>query len=179
MQGLSGVGHRGRVVRLTAAAMLLSLGAFAAGSLSPAQADSKLDDLKKQGFARIAIANEPPWTEVKPDGKVTGSVTGVTSRRQFADAGLTQPTGWFDGGVVTFTGGANAGLSREVKSYSASGDQVILQEPFPYDIALSDAYEITAGCDKSFATCGAKFDNVVNFRGFPHVPGIDRMVSGK
>ena len=32
---------------------------------------------------------------------------------------------------------------------------------------------MTAGCDKSFATCKAKFDNAVNFRGFPHLPGND------
>ncbi len=32
---------------------------------------------------------------------------------------------------------------------------------------------VSAGCDKRFATCRAKFDNVVNFRGFPHMPGND------
>lgn len=73
MQGYSTTGRRGRVARLASAALLLSLGAFAAGSLSPALADGKLEELKKQGFARIAIANEPPFTEVKPDGKVTGA----------------------------------------------------------------------------------------------------------
>lgn len=73
MEGFSGTGrHRGSV-RLVGAALLLSLGALAAGSLSPAQADGKLDELKEQGFARIAIANEPPFTEVKPDGKVSGA----------------------------------------------------------------------------------------------------------
>ena len=30
-----------------------------------------------------------------------------------------------------------------------------------------------AGCDKTFATCKAKFDNALNFRGFPHLPGND------
>lgn len=29
------------------------------------------------------------------------------------------------------------------------------------------------GCDKSFATCKAKFANGVNFRGFPHLLGND------
>ena len=37
----------------------------------------------------------------------------------------------------------------------------------------ADAFTITAGCDKHFKTCKAKFDNSANFRGFPHVPGID------
>ena len=40
-------------------------------------ADAKLEELKKQGFARIAIANEPPWTEVTTAGKVTGAAPEV------------------------------------------------------------------------------------------------------
>jgi uncharacterized phage protein (TIGR02218 family) len=40
-------------------------------------------------------------------------------------------------------------------------------------VEAGDAFTITAGCDKHFKTCKAKFDNSVNFRGFPHVPGID------
>ena len=43
---------------------------------SPALA-TDLETLKEQGFARIAIANEPPWTEVKADGKVTGAAPEV------------------------------------------------------------------------------------------------------
>src|SRR5690606_27494701 len=32
---------------------------------------------RKQGFARIAIANEPPFTAVKPDGTVSGAAPDV------------------------------------------------------------------------------------------------------
>ncbi|MER8633369.1 ectoine/hydroxyectoine ABC transporter substrate-binding protein EhuB [Mesorhizobium opportunistum] len=38
-----------------------------------AAADSKLDKLKAQGFARVVIANEPPFTSVSADGKVSGA----------------------------------------------------------------------------------------------------------
>lgn len=48
-----------------------SLGALALSAL-PAQAQEALDALKEQGFARIAIANEPPFTAVNPDGSVSG-----------------------------------------------------------------------------------------------------------
>jgi hypothetical protein len=37
---------------------------------------------------------------------------------------------------------------------------------------------VAAGCDKSFATCGARFGNRVNFRGFPHMPGVDAVLAG-
>lgn len=36
-----------------------------------------LKRLRSQGFARIAIANEPPWTEVTAGGKVTGAAPEV------------------------------------------------------------------------------------------------------
>ncbi|NEI10624.1 ectoine/hydroxyectoine ABC transporter substrate-binding protein EhuB [Rhizobium leguminosarum] len=42
-----------------------------------AAADDKLEQLKEQGFARIAIANEPPFTAVGADGKVSGAAPDV------------------------------------------------------------------------------------------------------
>lgn len=55
----------------------MALGAAAALVLplavaTPAAAQA-LERLKEQGFARIAIANEPPWTQIQSDGKVTGA----------------------------------------------------------------------------------------------------------
>jgi len=40
-------------------------------------AQSALDRMRAQGHARIAVANEPPITEVKPDGTVTGAAVEV------------------------------------------------------------------------------------------------------
>lgn len=42
----------------------------------PAAAD-KLEELREQGFARIAIANEPPFTAVAADGTVSGAAPDV------------------------------------------------------------------------------------------------------
>jgi uncharacterized phage protein (TIGR02218 family) len=44
----------------------------------------------------------------------------------------------------------------------------------PSAVEAGDGFTVTAGCDKTLATCKAKFDNVANFRGFPHMPGNDR-----
>jgi uncharacterized phage protein (TIGR02218 family) len=44
-------------------------------------------------------------------------------------------------------------------------------------IAIGDAFIVTAGCDKQFGTCKAKFANAVNFRGFPYMPGNDAVTS--
>lgn len=41
------------------------------------------------------------------------------------------------------------------------------------DLAPGDTFVVTAGCDKQFATCQAKFANAASYRGFPHMPGND------
>ena len=43
-------------------------------------------------------------------------------------------------------------------------------------ITGGDAFIVRAGCDKRLETCGAKFANTVNFRGFPHIPGQDAVL---
>lgn len=42
-------------------------------------------------------------------------------------------------------------------------------------IKVSDSQQavLIAGCDKTFNTCRDRFQNAVNFRGFPHLPGND------
>jgi uncharacterized phage protein (TIGR02218 family) len=44
-------------------------------------------------------------------------------------------------------------------------------------ISPGDAFAVTAGCDKQFATCQAKFANQARFRGFPYMPGNDWAMS--
>jgi uncharacterized phage protein (TIGR02218 family) len=41
---------------------------------------------------------------------------------------------------------------------------------------VGNSFSLVAGCDKSFTTCAEKFNNAINFRGEPHVPGIDKML---
>jgi polar amino acid transport system substrate-binding protein len=50
-------------------------------------ADDRLAQLRQQGFARIAIANEPPFTAVGADGKVTGAAPDV-ARAVFKKLGV-------------------------------------------------------------------------------------------
>ena len=86
--------------------------------------------------------------------------------------------GWFTGGLATFLTGANAGLAHEIKAHVqvAGGGEIVLWRPAAFDIAPGDQVRLVAGCDKRFETCRAKFANVVNFRGFPHMPGNDLLL---
>lgn len=106
---------------------------------------------------------------------VTGAVTGVTDNRRFADAALSGASGTYDYGVVTWTSGKNDGLKMEVKIYTVGAVELQLAMPSP--IEIGDAYTISAGCDKSRDTCHGRFANVVNFRGFPDLPGNDKVLS--
>jgi len=86
--------------------------------------------------------------------------------------------GWFRHGLITWTGGANAGRDSEVKAHriDAAGVVIELQQLLPGEVAPGDGFDIIAGCDKQFSTCRAKFANTVSFRGFPHMPGNDFVV---
>jgi uncharacterized phage protein (TIGR02218 family) len=110
-----------------------------------------------------------------PAFRGTGVVADASSTRLFTATGLDSFAGdWFTRGLVTFTSGANAGRAQEVKRHAAGDPATIeLWQPMAQLIAPGDVFAITAGCDKHFATCRAKFDNGVNFRGFPHMPGND------
>lgn len=109
----------------------------------------------------------------------TGTITAVTDNAHFTDSGLAGATGLFDYGKITFTGGLNDGLGMEVKTFT-SGGAIVLQQAMPYAVAISDTFSIYQGCDKSTGAGGCtKFSNIANYRGFPDLPGVDRMVSGK
>lgn len=105
---------------------------------------------------------------------VTGTVTQVDASFAFRDAARTEANHYFAYGVVRFTSGANQGLSMEVRDFSAGRFGLFL--PLPYPIAIGDTYAAVAGCDKMFDTCVRRFNNAVNFRGEPHVPGTDRLL---
>lgn len=113
------------------------------------------------------------------DHTVIGSATGISSRGSLTDSARSEDSALFTGGKITFTSGANDGLSMEVKEYiyrSGTGGLISLALPMPHSIAPGDSYSLQKGCDKTIHTCHARFDNVANFRGEPHVPGLDRML---
>jgi uncharacterized phage protein (TIGR02218 family) len=110
----------------------------------------------------------------------SGTVTALSAVSSFTASGLdTFEDGWFTAGLLTFTGGANAGLAMEVKIHGNSGGSVgfTLWQAMAQPIAVGDTFSVTAGCDKRFVTCINRFNNTANFRGFPHIPGNDFVIS--
>lgn len=83
---------------------------------------------------------------------------------------------WFERGVLRVESGAAAGLSGAIKRdrFDAEGRRrVELWDGLHAEVAPGDALRLTAGCDKRAETCRLKFDNLLNYRGFPDIPGED------
>lgn len=78
-------------------------------------------------------------------------------------------------GVVTITNGSQAGARRRLRSCRLveGALEATLWTPLVRAPETGAAALLTAGCDKTFATCRDRFANAINFRGFPHIPGAD------
>lgn len=106
-------------------------------------------------------------------------VTVVNTRRIFqADANdipAGKPDDWFNFGFLTWTVGANAGLSFEIKDYTSASRQIELMLPTPFDIVQNvDQFNIEPGCNKEmFGDCTVKYNNADRNGGWFHLPGTD------
>lgn len=116
----------------------------------------------------------------QPAYKGSGTVTALDGPDGIVASGLdAYADGWFSAGSIMWTSGAKAGRSERVAASrrltagtALSYWPATVSRPQP-----GDTFDIHAGCDKSFATCKAKFANALNFRGFPHLPGNDSAYS--
>lgn len=86
---------------------------------------------------------------------------------------------WFERGTVVVLTGAAAGLRGLIKTdrVAARGRTIGLWYPLGAALQAGDQLRLEAGCDKTAPTCQTKFDNFLNFRGFPDIPGEDWLSS--
>lgn len=86
---------------------------------------------------------------------------------------------WFEKGTLTVLDGAAEGLTGVVKNDRIENGFRIIEiwAPFGAEPEEEARVRLTAGCDKRLDTCRLKFNNLMNFRGFPDIPGDDWLVS--
>ena len=118
--------------------------------------------------------------------RFTSTATAVASRRTFTDTAATQASDWFGAGLLRIETGDYAGMQMEVYSFVAG--VYVLALPLPFDPAVGMSYSVIPGCRKRHergwrnpagtSDCGDKFNNVINFRGFPPslFPGNNRII---
>jgi uncharacterized phage protein (TIGR02218 family) len=114
-----------------------------------------------------------------PGLNATGTMVSSEGGAIVADLTGAFAEGFFAGGSLTFSTGANAGARFTVKSHRQDGARASfgLWSAPAGAILAGEAIAVTAGCDKAPSTCQTKFANIVNFRGFPHMPGNDRVIA--
>jgi uncharacterized phage protein (TIGR02218 family) len=107
---------------------------------------------------------------------VTEAQITSTDGRVFAFEGLTgfEPR-WFERGQLRVLSGVAAGLSGAIKLDRVADTirTVELWDTLRAAVASGDTVRLTAGCDKRMATCRLKFNNLMNYRGFPDIPDED------
>ena len=166
-RGAIGQIRRGRLAFVAEVRSLAHVLGQTVGRTFQATCDAALGD------ARCAVPLEAPMF------KGTGAIIDLLRDRAFTASGLGGfSSGWFTFGTLDWTSGANAGRQAEVLSHDLVDGVAILTllEAPVRAIAMSDTFTIRAGCDKRIATCGTKFANVANFRGFPNIPGQDAVL---
>lgn len=106
------------------------------------------------------------------------TVSSVVNSKTFVHSSTAQVAGYFNYGILKWTGGVNAGQEVVVKNYEAS-KTVTLVDPMFYGITVGDTFRMTRGCDRRFGTCRDVFNNVANFRGEPEhlFKGVDNLIS--
>lgn len=102
-----------------------------------------------------------------------GAVVAVKDASRILVSGLGGfASGFFRQGTLTFSGGAMVDVETHERKADGTAE-LTLWLPLEEPVSVGEAFSVTAGCDKTFSTCRARFANHLNFRGFPHVPGAD------
>ncbi len=83
--------------------------------------------------------------------------------------------GWFARGRLEMLSGAAKGLWGAIKQdrFDAGVRVIELWQPLRGGIVAGDLVRLEAGCDKRMETCRLKFNNLINYQGFPDIPGED------
>jgi uncharacterized phage protein (TIGR02218 family) len=86
---------------------------------------------------------------------------------------------WFENGRLEMVDGAASGLVGVVKidRQDGVGRRIELWQSLGAAVAAGDTLRVLAGCGKTTSACREKFGNMLNFRGFPHIPGEDWLAS--
>lgn len=159
--------HRGDAEFITAWKGRVASVTFA-GSLARLACEPVFTSLRRIGLrARYQLqcrhALYGPGCNVNNEStRVDGVILAAAGAALTVDAASTKPDGWLVGGYV------RVGDERRIV-VSHVGGSVTLAAPL-VRAAPGDAIAAFAGCDRTLATCEAKFANAANFGGFPWLP---------
>lgn len=102
------------------------------------------------------------------DFKATGAVDTVDGTQISGTTFDGFPDGDFTGGYIEYD--LPSGMVERRMIISHIGANLVLLG-FPAGLLAGDTISAFKGCDRIVKTCDTKFNNLLNFGGFPHTPG--------
>lgn len=112
----------------------------------------------------------------KANWGVGGSVQSGSTKSLIKTGIVRDDEDYFTLGMLTFTTGLNAGISRTIKSYNNKTGEVVPVAAFPAEVSIGDTFMVYAGCDRTMDCCKKRFNNLANFRGFPFTPIVEDVI---
>jgi uncharacterized phage protein (TIGR02218 family) len=119
---------------------------------------------------RAELGNRRCRVDMAPRTRVT-RVTAIVDDTGVEVASAAAAPNAYGYGTLRWLSGPNCGIEAAIAA--SDGPRLTLREAPPAAAAAGDLVEIREGCDKLFATCTGRFANAENFRGEPHLPGMD------
>lgn len=116
----------------------------------------------------------------RPDLSFEGSIVEIASPTELVVSFATAPpSGRLALGQLCVLSGQASSMTFDVLNHhrDGAGDRLEMWLPCHGEIAVGDVVRVYVGCNKCFATCRDVFANQVNYRGFPHIPGNDFVLS--
>lgn len=132
---------------------------------------ARLNDVTGRAYTKICDAElgDARCGVVVP--VITGNVTAVESASRIH----IDVSGDYTHGIITWTTGENAGVKTRIRQHARNVLDLWQDAPLP--VKVGDAFTMTTGCDKQLSTCRDKFNNYLNFQGFPYIVGDDWVMS--
>ncbi len=128
-------------------------------------------------LGNTTVDNDASWVAIRARLVTDLVVASVTDRGQFVVTSITDaPDAFLTLGKVECLTGLNSGIKRVAKSWTLSSKEILTTRDFPFDISPADTFSITAGCDKTPATCDGTFDNWNNNRSENLTPTEDQVL---
>lgn len=112
---------------------------------------------------------------------VAGEVLSITQPFLRFTSDLAEADGYFSEGVITWTSGLNVDTTSPVRFSQLTDGATGLHLETPFQIQVGDTFAVYPGCAKTESACKGTSgtsgrpwaNNIVNYGGFPTIPGND------
>lgn len=101
-------------------------------------------------------------------------VDDVTDRRVFNGLNIAGGEFAFYGAKITWLSGPNAGTDSFVRTWISATKTLKVYVPLADNITIGDKFMFSLGCNKTISDCSTRFNNAINFRGEPYLPGAEK-----